>query len=732
MTHAKDQLGQGLSTHTAQPCRRRAQQGLRVVGALTLGVVFAQSGLIAKVGAQTPESEAPSSQMPSGEAAQVFLAPIIIDLENIGRPLFEAPASVSLVTGEEADAGSIFDIRDAVENEPNVTFDTGPSLPTIRGIDGTANATGAFAFTGGSRPRVNIVVDGVARQSNVGGNALTIFPAWDIQQIEVARGPQTTLGGRSSLAGAINILTNDPVYAYEAAARLRAYTTDGHGTYGASVLANVPLIPDQVALRFTADGSIGKTFIDVTDPLVEPQLDDIEDEDNGTIRAKILFTPLSLPQSRTVVTYERSERDGLFQTAVDRFSSDFTLSDFTNSSEDINSQEIFSLFSTFDVNDAVQLEARVSHTASTYEVQPNGIGQSDFEQDIDSVQAEVLARYSGTGVLHRAVMGLAFEEQEEEGVNDTFFALSIDGEIRNAGVFGELEFQLTDRLFLFGGGRYQDEEIERTVAGPLMTISTVDTDDTRFTPKLGARFEANENAVFGYQYSEGHRAGSIDVDIFGTSGMPGLTTVFDGETLKQHEVWTRLRTLDRRLRIDASAFFYTFEDVQVSGAGPGSLIGNLPEAEGFGAELYTEFDVTEALMLTAGLGLVDTEITDAGTDPQTSGLEGSELPNAADYSLQAGFTYQMPSGLGLGVTVRHVSDRTAFKLPNPEAPAYTTVNLFAGYEVETDRFRLHLEAFAKNLFDDEVIAEIDINNVFTPLKVIEQPQIFGATATLRF
>lgn len=668
------------------------------------------------------------------DIAPFELETLVLDWENIGRSLEETSAANTVIEAEAANSPANRSIVDALEGQANVQANRDPSLPIIRGIDGQAGVFGGTAFTAGNYPRVNVVVDGVSRIPNVNGNSAQDTAPWDVSRIEVAKGPQTTLGGRSSLAGAINIVTNDPVFETEGALRFTALTRGDEPLFGLSGLYNTPL-SDSVALRLVFDGVLGDSFVNVTDPSVADDRSEIEGIESGTLRAKLLVAPQSVPELELVFAYEREIRENLSSNTVDLNSGDFEMSNFPASlSENRMEQDIFSLRGSYALSPAWTLEGRLSYTDSTLQILPTNVN-FDLDQDFENLQAELLARYEGTGFFRRGVIGFAYETQDETGLNNTLgqgpqgFFFEVDGGFTNRSIFGEAEFALSEQLFAFAGGRYEDQDIRRDVDVDLgfgaPSSGKVDTSDQRFSPRVGVRYEFSPLASIGYQYSEGYRPGSIDIDFFD----PSITTEFDGETLKQHEIWARYVDPSDRFGINATAFFYNLEDAQVPGAGPAFLIGNVPNAEGYGLELDGFLRTSAAGRLTGAIGLLNTEITDEGNDPDAAGLEGTALPGAADVTLALGYQHVTDTGWDFGVNATREIGRENIFAGGPDLPNFTKVNVNAGYTTEISGRPVRFDAFITNLFDEEIFLGLDPD---FGTKEIDDPRTIGVSVSMQF
>ncbi|MEM8796728.1 MAG: TonB-dependent receptor [Pseudomonadota bacterium] len=649
---------------------------------------------------------------------------VIVEGERSGRTLSETPASTVVISGEEADRPQNLNTRSIANEIPNVVFEDGNSLlPAVRGIDGSAGQVGAGAATTGAQPRVNVIVDGITRSSNLGGTAGSVATLWDTEQVEVARGPQSTLGGRNSLAGNIRIQTKDPVHRFEGAVRGFGFSQDG--TFGGAGLLNIPVIQDQVALRVTAEGSAGENFLEFVNPIVFPDV--LEEDETQRYRAKLLITPDAIPDLEIVALYERNESLGLFSQIADPGA--FITSTANGLSVNDNTQNVFGLRATFDLTDKIDIEARGSFVDNRFDLPVSALTGFAAQQDIEDISFEGIVRFEDIGRFNRGVFGVNYERQNEDGATLGFLDFTFEGESRTIGIFGEAEIGITDKLALIAGARVEIDDRTRMLdnAG---NVAILDIEETAFIPRVGLRYDHRENVSFGYQFSDGFRPGGLDFDLFD----PTAEVVFFGsERLRQHEIYSRSNFLDGRATLNASAFVYFFDDAQIAGAGGvtvfgGGLFGNVPSARGFGAEIEGSYEVLPGLTASGGIGLLDTEITDAG--PIAPGLEGTELPRASNLTFNLGLTYVSDVGFDASVRVRHVGENFGVQTGAADdlVPSFTVVDINAGYDFEIDDKRsFRIEGFVNNVNNDRIIlSSIGV------AEVVGRPRTFGISGTVEF
>ncbi|MEM6413369.1 MAG: TonB-dependent receptor [Pseudomonadota bacterium] len=216
---------------------------------------------------------------------------IVVTGTKQGLTTQEAEVSVDIFDEKRLDEEAIFRLDDALSRVPGVTSTGGANI-TIRGI-GRFGAAGQGVTS-------NVYLDGAPISSLALGSGLDT--TWDIAQIEVLRGPQSTVQGRNALAGAVVLKVNDPTYEWETKLRTR------YASFNTRQIAGVvsgPIIEDELAFRISADyqGSDGNVTNGAT---VDSKLNA---GDNLTLRGKLLVEPKSIPDLRAEFTVDYNDYD---------------------------------------------------------------------------------------------------------------------------------------------------------------------------------------------------------------------------------------------------------------------------------------------------------------------------------------------------------------------------------------------------------------------------------------
>ncbi|MGB3470353.1 MAG: TonB-dependent receptor [Erythrobacter sp.] len=286
---------------------------------------------------------------------------IIVTGEKVDRSLQDTITSVGVVTGETIEAQGITTLSEAFDYIANVNLGNSQGGFSIRGIP-FDNLLGA-----GSSPLAQIYVDDVTlsdQSTRFGAEGL-----WDVSQIEVLRGAQSTVQGRNALAGAIVIRTADPTFYWTGKARAIGFSSDGGEEFAVSGAIGGPIIEDILAFRVSGERRESEGF--VSNPITGGT--DFENQWNG--RVKLLFTPT--PDIRSLLTYsyvdvevadrasDRRSRgpDGFvnFQDVVP--GNELNRQSFINSPDfNANTQHNISWKTDWDVSDAVRLTSITTYS----------------------------------------------------------------------------------------------------------------------------------------------------------------------------------------------------------------------------------------------------------------------------------------------------------------------------------------------------------------------------------
>ncbi|MEL7312009.1 MAG: TonB-dependent receptor [Pseudomonadota bacterium] len=653
---------------------------------------------------------------------------IVVKGTKTEQSLFEVTDSVSVVTAEEIEREPVADLYDIVERIPNVTSAFGEQGFAIRGVDQRGIGGGGSGLT------ITTYVDDAPL-----GNQTTFFGptgSWDVEQIEVFRGPQSTNFGRNALAGAIYIRTRDP--SFESDFRVRAEIADAD-TYQLSVAGGGALVEDTIAVRLSADYRESEGFIDNTflgQPADESEL--------TNFRLKFLFTPSEDIRIVTTTTYAENfaGEDIVPILATDNFIDEVQ---YDTPGREGTETYLHAINFNWALSDAWAIQSITTLQNTNYlriedfDVSPAPIAALDRTGSDDAISQEFRVKYSGERLS--GALGFYYVDVEDSFDDEFIVPASLLNpaipptlliqrqsvfaqEAENFAIFGDFRYELTDRLSVLFGARFDEESSAETAVSTTTFVTPIPpgfeflrafegsdasqtaADFDAFLPKIGLQWGATESSNIALVVQRGYRAGGSELSI-----LDGTAVDFDPEFITNYELSTRSLLLDGRLSINANIFYADWEDQQV----PVPIDANIPEltqtvnagqSSVSGLELEFDFRVDNSLDIYGSLGHVISEFEDFPlTNPVTgitSNLGGNRFPFAAEWSANVGFAKFHEWGLFYGMDVNYrdevftTNENEGFNV----VPERTLVNARLGYDMN-DTYRVTL--YARNLLDDDNI-----------------------------
>lgn len=706
--------------------------------------------------------------LPSLVAAQA-LEEVIVTAQHREESLQDVPIAITAIGAEELRAADISDINAISLRTPGFSMGTfTPAQPQlyIRGVG--SNADGAS-----EDQSVVVFLDGVY----LGRTAGQAFDLYDLERIEVLRGPQGTLYGKNAAGGALNIVTQKPSDELEGGVEVsggdlgyvstRAKISGPLGEnlagklsmsykerdgYVQSVVADLDDFnaydstavrgqlratpTDSLELLFTADyaqdnrvspgRSIGTEFLQeqiVASGPFDPGFYDnlLEVEPRSDIETWGLSFQANWDIGNGTLTSITSYRETDANVLDIAFSAGFafqSLASLDNTVDEQGEQFTQELRYALDLNDSVFLQTGVFYLNE----------QVDRRESLDIV----------CGILCGLPPGAAFPLPQ--GSADQ------SNETDSYGVFAQAIWTLTDRLDLTLGARYTYEEKSATNIGTpdgafaILEPYAIDVENdwSAFTPKVALNYAISDALTAYGTVSTGFKSG-------GYQGVAptavAASTPFDEENVINYEIGMKGTFFDETLRVSAAAFRMDYEDLQVlvltvqeSGLPGPQLTANAGEAQIQGVELEAQWLLGSYLQFLGTYAYLDTEYTQL--DNNLAEFEGNALRNAPEhaYSLSAIFDYPVATG-AVNARADYVYKDDAFQdIPNlieGAMPAYDVLNLRLAYAPAD--YRWEVAAWIKNALDEEYLLH---NSVLNPglaqLPLPAAPRTWGITATYNF
>ena len=678
------------------------------------------------------------------------LEEIVVTATKRNENLVDVPITITTVSEAEIEKRAAVRVADLITLLPNVSLLEGgqtESNPIIRGI--SSNTRNAGVESG-----VSVYIDGVytGRPETFNQNLE------DVRSIEVLQGPQGTLFGKNSIAGAINVNTNDPGFDTSMSAKVTIGNLD---TVDLNAIVNLPIAKESVALR-------ASVFSNKRDGYVKNFLGgpDLGSRDIYGGRAKLLFQPSSA--LRAVLSFDFSKEDsvyyvgeplsGLAQTVAPpqpltspgpftinedpgRYKQKYWGTSLSVTLDDASGWDITSI-SAFRYNRSL-LEFGQDWTPAERILISFFDKQTQFSQElrVTSPKSDVI----------NFVAGLYYYQQQSDSAH--IGIIGVDFSVPPLGIFpgprgfatpladvrtrtyaGYLDgsLNITDRFSLFGGVRLTREEkdIDFQVttdarSSPLFYDIPLQKDSrnqTDISPTLGLKYDLSDSANIYAKVSRGYKSGGWNVDFVGRSAAPAPTIQqlrFEPERVTNYEIGLKGSFFDRRLRVGFSAFHMDYVDLQVTqffGFNGGSVTSNAASAKIDGVSLDVTALVAEGLTLGAVFGYNDARYDKyPGAGPAGQAADGNRL-NGPSTTAGAHATKIFELGDAGSLSIfGEVSYRgSAFNEPlniaRLKLPARTLVNASIGYTTVDERFAISL--FARNLLNKTYLAKL-VNDPFS-------------------
>lgn len=710
---------------------------------------------------------APASAAEARSASRSVIEEIVVVARKREESLLEVPGAVSAFSAEQIKDQTVSDLTDLGSKIPNVLMSSGGSSGTVAaGI--TVRGISSQSAGPGFPPGIGVYLDGVFLGRDRAFNTVLN----DIEAVEVLRGPQGTLYGKNTIAGAINIRTKAPTNEFSADADL-TYGTDDLVQLRGTV--NLPLIEDRLLLRVSGLAKDQDGFIE----------NRLTGDDQGEIeargaRARLLFKASETLELDLQADYFKQDDDLVLET-LQTIALPFPPYNQLPAN-DVDDRSVALNTPDFGERDLQGVSGRITWDIGDYELvsisayreydsdfgdDSDGVELDEFnvgrEENFDHFTQELRLSSPGTNRFNW-ILGAYYEEEDlesfrrlrlgpqfptpilmlppipnqETASTDVF----IDGE--SFALFGSFTYDLTDELELSGGLRYTSEEKDisytqlptQIESGAIFAFvvpipELVDSyDEDEVSGDVSLSWEASPGNVLYGRYSRGFKAGGFQADVISPPATAGSID-FDPEFVDAYEIGYKGVIVDGRLLLNAAAFYYDFTDKQEQvNTGVSFIVSNAGETENYGAEIEVLARLMEGLDLQASLGVLDAEYK---AFPDGGGLgvdyDGNDLAGAPEYTGSVNLQYVRPIGSGLELYLRgEVDFRDGFftdpaNNPNLEIDSATFVNARVGLRREDQAWSVYL--FGQNLNDEDVIGGGQ-STLFNTLRSINRGRVIGA------
>ncbi|HEY0686095.1 MAG TPA: TonB-dependent receptor [Steroidobacter sp.] len=686
------------------------------------------------------------------------------------QPLQRVPVAATALDSQALQQKGVTSLLDVPKVAPSLDVTTpygnnGPEI-TMRGI-------GGGSFNKNTESTVATYLD----ETVLNLSTAKLGQLFDLERVEVLRGPQGTLYGKNSTGGAINFISKRPDGATEAEGSL---TAARFGTYEANLGVQAPLT-DELSVRVAArrNYSDGYSF----NTLTGRHLNDVDDwggrvglryqndkvdsylkvffdrsDTNGTAyypqgvyRANNAPSPSLVgaptPNGINVLTGYVPPSD------IDVVAAQHSPSNIRNDGASLNTDFYIGDLTLTSVTGYIhsQADTRFDADGSPFDI----VHTLHFSKGEQFTQ-EVRLTSSEQGAFTWIVGGAFFYQKQDGGVQVSFPGLgrtvpvlqTFEEKTTSFAGFVDGTYKLSDRFELFSGVRATTDkkEIHQIGVGNFALADYDASDSEQWTKpsyRAGVNFKPTDATLLYASYNHGYRSGAYDVGFITNPAQ--IADPVNPEYVDNYEVGLKTNAFDNHLRVSTAAFYMEYEDQQLAVTPPGvgslccSLV-NAGKARVYGLEVEGAARFSENFDVNFSGTVLDTKYLEFKPDGPTGARDfaGYELGRAPEYelSLEPEFRYPLAAGEiffapEFQFTGKQRVQTTVDRFGEDIQPAYNLINGQLGYRDADGRYSAFL--FVQNATDKRVLTYFAntgataVNQTF-----YSAPRTYGVTLTGRF
>ena len=711
----------------------------------SVGVMAATLAWACPALAQEASGEAGAQSQEAKAAAQRGeLEDIIVTARKVRERLQDAPVAVTTITGDTLATRGIRDLSETTKLASSVKFDSDADVRAgiaIRGVGQSSDVNAA--------PGVGLFIDGVYQPAS----AYYTVPFFDVERIEILKGPQGTLYGKNTLGGAISIISRDP--GDHLAANFSAEgSTGSSGSPGPQVVANAAV---SVPIAGDVFGNRTSVFYRYSDGLLKNRTtgEGADARRDFAVRTRFTFKPA-----------------GTFRSALSFFYADLQQAPFAysttnaglnnpidNVTKDINGL-IVSRYKSVNWSNSLDVGPATITSLTSYDNgHVNTLGDADFTgtsalrvsgiSDRDTFAQELrLSNSPGSASNFRWLIGGYYADDKFHSSSKSeanfgalagFRPLSTDAKREVAKTyagFGQATLVL-DKFELVGGIRY-DSEKRSNVSNSLSGLTGVNTLfdqsvlSTAWQPKVSVSYHFTRDVMAYALVTRGFRAGgfnAITAPVGFRSYLPEKTTNYEGGV--------KTELFNRKVRLNGAVFYTDYTDILQTdifinpvGGGQTVVSRNGGKAKSYGFELESTWRVTKGLTLSGGYTYLSIK-----NDVIPLGLVRREVSGFAPHNGNIQADYFVPIGGDLSIGA-HASAVYIGRTPMASEPVYRSAHTIADASLDLNFGKATVSVFGKNIFNEKYYTSY-IPRTSTALQtsalgLLNRPAEYGVRLSGRF
>lgn len=707
-------------------------------------------------------------------AKQQELETITVTAQKRSQSIQEVPISIATLSGEKFDTifASGDDITALAIKVPGLYAETsnGRAAPRfyIRGLGNTDFDLAA------SQP-VSVIMDEVVMENVI----LKSFPLFDVQQVEVIRGPQGTLFGRNTTAGIIKFDSVKPRQDYD------AYVKTTAGTLGQLNLEGAVGggLTDELSARVSL---LSQHRSDWVDNSFSGENDAMGGYNERAARVQFLYEAADFDALLNVHSRNYDGTSSLFRANIltpgsNKLNQNYDRDTVAYDAPTRNRQNYDAWGSSLKLD--FQLDGMTLTSISAVEKadgggigdidggNPTGPGFIPFQavtedqlKDLEQYTQEVRLASDTSDALSWQVGGFYFDSTFGVNSIDGFFgATEVFHGNTSWAVFGQTSYKINDKLDVTGGIRYTDDIKtfsvgQQNVNGFALVIGVaqqqfyqpIKVADDNISWELSTNYRLTDKTSLFARIADGFRAQSIQGRDVAFEAPP---SVAKSETILSYEIGAKSDLLNNTLRVNGALFYYTIDDIQLSAIGgqtQGNQLINADKGVGYGFELDFDYRVLANLTMGGGFSYNNTELQDdtltvapcgSGActvlDPRNAQnlalIDGNPFPQAPETILTLNARYDFPIETGEIYVYGDYQLQGKTNLFLYESAEFNSNNNYeAGLRVAYINYENNYEVgvFGRNITDqDNLKGAIDFNNM---TGFVNEPRTFGVDFKISF
>jgi len=623
------------------------------------------------------------------ETTAADLPAMVVSADFRPSSALETPISLTTIDSEIIESRGAQHLEDVLNLAPNVNVSSGASRGQYFQIRGIGERS---QFSSPINPSVGVMIDGIDF-SRIGG-AATLF---DVEQVEVLRGPQGTLFGTNALAGVINMQSKQPTNDFDIHVEtgIADYNTRNFGVAIGGALIKDSLLGRMSIYTHQSDGYMENDFLNS---------DSTQDQDEITAKAHLKW----------LASEDLTIDLNIIHLDIDNGYDAFTFDNSRNSQankpgEDSQKTDALALKTDWRVSNALQLQTALTYlnSESVYAYDDDWKNNSlyDYYDEYNrdrinqSIEVKVLSNEDGWIFNNTTEWAIGFYHlSQDEKLDRNYEWANLDNkyETENTSIFGQLDTHLNDKLTLISGLRAE------YFTADYIDSNAIDkeVDELLWGGKLGLNYQLDPSQLVYTSVSRGYKSGGINNN---TDLLPSQL-IFDSEHMWSLEVGLKSLWLDGDLMTNISAFYSLRRNAQVKTSvdvGSGQFkdyLTNAAEGTNYGIEADLDWVASDKLRIFASLGLLHASF-DEYDNPNPNGYvaDGRRQAHAPAYQFSLGSEIYITSRWTFRANIEGKDEFYYSNSHDSKSSSYAIVNSSLDYQ--TGDWKVSL--WGRNLFDKD-------------------------------